>query len=174
MQTIPPLKVGPFMISSFFVLHFFTSHDAEDYSKALPELANYCFPITNVSPFNSESLSINEEKKNFTRDKILGSKVLWVFNRWHIKPVQCNIIELFCGFFCQFKKQAANSQCHLIRKHACDLGKVENIRKLKSTYSLIKHTLDHKANSYHFLSRIPWFSSRHSKPVVFNLVCDNI
>lgn len=53
----------------------------------------------------------------------------------------------FVRIFCQFEKQAA-SQCYFIKKHACDL------RKVKSTYSLIKHTLDHNANSYHFFSRI--------------------
>lgn len=81
MQTIPPLKASPFMISSnFLMLHFISHNEDSMQSKALPALTkpsfsqgDNCFAIT--SPFNSESLSINEEKKNFTRDKVLGSKV---------------------------------------------------------------------------------------------------
>lgn len=90
---------------------------------------------TLLPSFNRLCLEYQQRQKKLTGDKVLGSKVFWVFNRWHFKPVQCNIIQLFCrDLFLPiwFEKQAANRQCHLIQKHACGLGEAQSITKSKA------------------------------------------
>lgn len=73
----PSPQSKPFIISSFLMLHFFISHNAEDsmQSKALPSLAKPSFSQgdTTVLPLRIYHFPTVSEEKNSTGDKVLGS-----------------------------------------------------------------------------------------------------